>query len=325
MLETQCPSSNADLFLKSTCGWIERVTGTFYSPGIVFISDSVFDMPIAVAGAKVRKRKFNIDLLSLKKEEFDDNCNSCNTGSSGNAFDTLCNITQISLNDVQNFLNHEALASTYFHHSSKLIPKWLKLNALSSNRTHNMYSYIVDLVYAKDLRTMSECSQLVAVTDGLYSVMLYSGSLRVKIDTEFVQLPTTKSSGFCFTLNLCEGKSSPLYIAIPDEAQTMLQSLKFMRDLKNKGWNVTVNSLAISDTKVRVISDQLKQILYWNGNQFFTSNKRNPSVLTNVKFTKLFSKDDTVKTNWIFSGNVHFFHDNINKVRTYVRSYIIRI
>ena len=328
LFHIQCPSSAIKLFLKSTCGWIERET--FYSPGIIFSSDNKFDMPIAIAGAKVRKQKSNINLLSLNKDEFENDCITCSNGSIGNVLESdvqaQCNIMPISLNDVQSFLCHESLASTYFSHSSKLTPKWLKLNALSSNRTHDMHSYMVDLVYPEDLKTMSGCSKLTTATDGIYSVMLYSGSLTVKIDKESVQLQTNKLSSFCFAVNLCEGKSSPLYIAIPDEAQTVLQSLKFMRDLENKGWTVTVSSLVISDFQIREIMNSVmvnSMLMYWNGKDFFKSYKHQPYMLTCVKFNKQFSINDTVKANWVFSGNVIWLHDNINKVRIYahIRTY----
>ena len=288
-------SSGSQIALKSTCGW--SISKKFpYSPGIIFSSVNSFDMPVAIAGAKLRPRSSDI-LFHLNNDEFKSNCTECSDAS-----DEQCKNKPILLNDVQSFLKHESLASTYFFHSSRLTPKWLKLSALSSSRTHDMHSYMVDLVYPQDLITMSECNNLTAVTDGLYSVMLYSGSLRVKIDKETVQFPPSKSSAFCFAVNLCEGKSSPMYIAIPDEAQTVLQSLEFMRNLKIKGWSVTVNSITISDAKIRIMSNEL----------------RDPSVLTNVKFTKLFSKDDTVKANWTFSGDVHLHHDNIKQV--YVRS-----
>ena len=301
LLKKQC-SSGVQVGLKSTCGW-KLSKKVPYTPGIIFSSVNSFDMPVAIAGAKVRPRHSDI-LSNLNNDEFESNCTECS-----NATDKQYN-KPISLNDVQSFLYHESLASTYFSHSSRLTPRWLKLNALSSSRTHDMHSYMVDLVSPEKFKTMGECSKLTTAADGLYSVMLYSGSLRVKIDKESVQLQPSRSA-FCFAVNLCEGKSSPLYIAIPDEAQTVLQSLEFMHDLKNKGWSVAVNSLAISDAKIRVMSDQMKHIRYWNGKQFF---KSDPNVLTNVEFTKLFSKDDTVKANWAFSGDVHLLHDNINQV-----------
>ena len=306
LLQKQC-SSGVQVILKSTCGWKISKKSPF-TTGIIFSSLNSFDMPIAIAGAKVRPRNSEI-LINLNNDEFESNCTECSDTS-----DKQCNNKPVSLNDVQSFLCHESLATSYFFQSSRLTPRWLKLNALSSSRTHDIHSYMVKLVYPENLKTMSGCSKLTTVTDGLYSVMLYSGSLRVKIDKESVRFRPSTSSAFCFAVNLCEGKSSPLYIAIPDEAQTVLQSLEFMNDLKNKGWTVTVNSLAVSDAKIHVMSDNIKHILYWNGKQFFNSYEKDPNVLSNVKFTKVFSKDDTVKANWSFSGDVHLVYDDINQV-----------
>ena len=318
-LHSQCPNS-LQIFLKSSCGW--KANGT-YSPGIIFSSgiDGRFHMPVAIAGAKVKLRKSGIyrDLLNLNNGEFEGNCMDCSNGSDGNVINhnKKCNNNPLSLNDVQSFLCHESLASTYFYHSSRLTPKWLKLNALSSNRTHDAHSYMVDLVYPEEIKIIKECSKLTTVNNGLYSVMLYGGSLEVKIDKESVQFHSDGSK-FCYAVNLCEGASSPLYIAIPDEAQMVLKSTEFMRDLESKGWDIIVNGIALTDSKINVMSDIVKYIPYWNGNQFFISYKRRPNMLTNTEFTKLFSRDDTVKAKWDFSGNVYFFHDNINKVRIYI-------
>ena len=316
MFQIQCPSTSVNpLLLKSTCGWTEK--GIFYSPGVIFSSNSRFDMPIAMAGAKVRLRKFGIDLFSLSKDEFESDCMKCGNESSMES-DTQCSVMPISLNDVQSFLCHESLASSYFHQSSKLIPKWFRLNALSSNRTHDMHSYIVDLVTSDSLKTIGECSKLTTVADGLYSVMLYSGSLTVKVDKEFMQSQSNKSSVFCFAVNLCEGTSSPLYIAVSDEAQTLLQSLEFMRDLYSKGWVVTVNSLVISDSQIgkKKKSNTINSVLYWNGKEYFTSYGQQPNMVTSVKFNKQFSSNDTLKASWVFSGDILWLHDNINKVCT---------
>ena len=317
MFHFKCPSTQASsLILQSTCGWNKR-DNFYYSPGVIFSSDNKFDMPVAIAGAKVRLREDNqvAKLLSLKNEEFESDCTECNYKSSD--VPTRSKVKSLTLNDVQSFLCNESLASTYFHYSSKLIPRWLKLSTLSSNRTHNIHSYIVDLISSDKLKNRGECAKLTTITDGVYSVMLYSGSLRAKIDKEFVQFQSTSFPVFCFAVNLCKGSSSPLYIGIPDEVQTELQSLEFMRDLKSKGWIINVNSLAISDSRIsKMKSNMEKPTSYWNGKEYFTSYRQQPKMVTSVKFSKKFSGDDTVKAYWYFHGDILWLHDNINKVHT---------
>ena len=309
-------SSNVQLMLKSTCDW--STDNPYYSPGIIFSSDNKFDMPISIAGAKVRVRKSNVYLSGLSKDEFESDCDTCRSGNPGDVpgSNAQCSVP-LSLNDVQSFLCHESLASSYFHYSSKLTPKWLKLNALSSNRTHEWHSYIVNLVSSEYVNDISECSQLTTITDGVYSVMLYGGSLKVKVDKEFVELQSDGSIS-CFAVNLCKGSSSPLYIAIPVEAQTILESLSLMRELKSKGWTIAVNSLVISDSQISktLNPDALDPVQYWNGMKFFIPNQQNPNMLFGVKFNKQFSSNDTVKADWDFTGNIVWSHDNINKVCT---------
>ena len=311
LFEIQCPSTSINF--KSTCDWTDK--GIFSSPGIIFSSNGRFDMPIAIAGAKLKIQKFNVDLLGLNKKEFESDCIICNN--------TSCNFMPISLNDVQSFLYHESLASTYFYHSSRLIPKWLKFNSISSNRTHDIHSYIVDMVSSDDLNSISECSRLTTITGGLYSVMLYRGLLTVKVHKEYIQSQSNKSLPFCFAVNLCEGASSPLYIAVPDEAQTYFKSMEFIHDLNSKGWIFTINSLTISDSQIDKKFKTPEPIMYWNGIEYFISFRQQSNVVTSVKFNKEFSSDDTVKAKWVFSGNVLWFHDNINKVCIFTSTFCI--
>ena len=304
-----------ELLLNSTCSWtvIKRQGTIVHSAGIIFGSVNKLNIPIAIAGAKVRQRKSGaLSLTSLSKNEFDKGSNKCNNGSIGNGSksDTHCS-QPLSINDIQSFLCHESLASTYFSQSSKLTPKWLKFKALSSNRTHDIHSYIVKLVNSNDLTTISECSKLTTVTGGLYSVMLYSGSLKVLLHRKSLKLHYNQYSVLCFAVNLCEGDSSPLYIAIPDEVQLILQSSKLMRNLKNKGWTVTINSVVISDSKFKNI--MVEQIEYWNGKEL-RNYKKQPRVLTDIKFSKLFAISNNLKANWAFIGKAYWFHDNINQV-----------
>jgi len=63
-----------------------------------------------------------------------------------------------------------------------------------------------------------------------------------------------------------------------------------------------------------MIPDIVKPIPYWNGEKFSIPSRQQPKMVTHVEFTKLFSSNDGVKAQWVFSGNVYLFHDTFNKV-----------
>ena len=60
---------------------------------------------------------------------------------------------------------------------------------------------------------------------------------------------------------------SPLYITIPNNAQSVLESFQFMQDLKGKGWTTYISSLAISNSTIDV--EPHSKSSYWNGIQYF--------------------------------------------------------
>jgi len=301
-LEFKCPSSDSELLLKSMCGWVTK--GKLHSAGVIFSSIDGFDMPVAIAGAQFITQTTHIDLQGLTTFEFNNGCTAC----TGN-----CEIERLSVNYVQDFLKYDSLAFTYLYQSMELIPNWLKLKVVPSGRIHDFRSYLVYLVYSDNLNRVQECNQLTALTDGLYSILVYTGTLELTLGEETKQYNSNESA-VCFAVNLCEGSSSPIYISISGDAHTVLDSYEFMRDLKSKGWNIIINNFIISDDNVIPISDKASQLSYWNGIEFFSPNLQNLNMITNVEFTKYFSDDTGIEANWKFLGNVQWFHEDFNEV-----------
>ena len=312
-LEFKCPSSDNELLLRSMCGWVTK--GTRHSAGVIFSSIDGFDMPVAIAGAQIFPQTTHIDLQGLTTFEFNHGCVAC-TGS------TNCQVERLSVNIVQDFLEYDSLAFTYLHQSMELIPSWLIMKVLPSGRIHDFRSYLVYLVYSDALNRVQECNGLTALTDGLYSILVYTGNLEVMLDEETRQY-TSNGSTVCFATNLCEGSSSPLYVSISGDAHKVLDSFRFMHDLRSKGWNILINDIILSDTNAIPTFDEVSQLSYWNGIDFISPNLQNPNMNTKVEFTKSFSGDSGVEANWMFFGNVQWFHEDFNDVCTYVCVFII--
>ena len=303
-LDFKCPSSENELLFKSTCGWVTK--GTLHSAGIIFSSIDGFDMPVAIAGAQFFPQMTHIDLQGLTASEFDHGCVACSGASN-------CQVERLSVNLVRDLLEYDSLAFTYLHQSGELIPSWLTMKALSSGRIHDFRSYLVYLVYSDALNRVQECNGLSALTDGMYSILAYTGNLEVTLYEESRQY-TSNGSTVCFATNLCEGSNSPLYISISSDAHTVLDSFGFMQNLRSKGWNILVNNLVLSDTTAIPVVDEVSQISYWNGNDFISSSLQNPNMITNVEFTKSFSGESGVEANWDFMGDMQWFHEDFNDV-----------
>ena len=312
-LDFRCPSSDNKLLFKSTCGWV--IKGTLHSAGVIFSSIDGFDMPVAIAGAQFIPQTTHIDLQGLTTFEFNHGCVAC-TGYRN------CKIERLSVNLVQDFLEYDSLAFTYLYHSMQLIPSWLTLKVLPSGRIHDFRSYLVYLVYSDALNRVQECSGFNALTNGLYSILVYTGNLEVTLDEEIRQYQSNGST-VCFATNLCEGSSSPLYVSISGNAHGVLDSFRFMRDLKSKGWNIIINNVILSD--INVIPSETLQLSYWNGMDFFSPNLQNPNMITEVMFTKSFSVDTGIEASWNFMGNIQLFHDDFNDVCMFIVKYTLYV
>jgi len=314
-LEFRCPSDNNNtLALKSTCGWVTKQLP--HTVGVIFSEYDNFDMPVAIAGAKFESTATTINLQSLNKFEFQSGCIACSTGSVGHVFGPSCQAERISINDIQQFLKYESLAHTYLSQSMSLVPEWFRLKALLSNRSHDVHSYMVDLVYANDIERFQDCSELSALKDGLYSVMFYTGSLEVKLNEEKIQLISDDYTSMCFAVDLCAGATSPLYLTIPNSAHSMIETFDFMQDLKDKGWDSTISYVIISNSS---ILDEVPQHTYWNGNQLFSSNALTPYMVTKVSFNKSLANnndiDNNLKADWSFRGNITWLYEDFDNVR----------
>ena len=306
-LDIKCPNDN-DVFFNSTRTWSTK--GTVNSQGILFSNNNGFLMPIAVAGAKLSKPMEGgpyIDLDSLNIFELTHGCNRQNSDA--------CEDRCLSVNDINDILLYESLAFTYLHQSRALIPKWLRLKARPSNRTvHNLQSYMVTLVYNDGFELLQDCNELTALTNGLYSILIYTGSLDVQLNNETRKLNSSEIP-ICFATNLCEGAKSPLYMTIPNNAQSELESLQFMQDLERKGWTIVINSLAISNSTINV--EPHGKLSYWNGIQYFQPDQVIPNMVATLTFTKSYVNDN-FEVEWHFDGKVELVHKDFNEVRTYV-------
>ena len=312
-LQFRCPPSNTELKLISTCGWVTK--GNVHSAGIIFSTYNGFYMPIAIAGSRLLSQNTYIDVQSLTTFEFNFGCIPCRGGSVGNVFGPPdpCEIEQLSVNDVQSFLNHDSLAFTYLHHSMDLIPNWLWFQILPTNRTYDANSYMVRLHHDDGPELVKECNQLSPLSRGLYSVLVYSGQLRVHLNKQSIKL---KSNEFpvCFSTNLCEGASSPLYITLSTKAQRVIDSFEFMRDLKGKGWNIAIASLAISDTEINTELDEVTQCSYWNGTHYFSLNLQKPNMISSVTFHKILEMSGNIEATLDFAGRIQWIYKNFNEV-----------
>ena len=312
----KCPLESSIVKFRASCGW--NLKG-LYSTGIVFSDNDGLGFPIAIGGIKF---EHNFDLLNLNVFELEDTCISCSGNSLGKIDDSLnsssekeCDIFKPSLNDILSFLESESLAYTYFHHSHKLLPQWLRFNVTSTKRAYTSNSYKVTLVESSEIEALELCNLDRAHSEGLHSVLIYSGALVLTINSEEITyMPKSESDAFCFAVNLCEEKMSPLSISIPNDAKHDLQSLNIF----NTGsWKVDFNSISISNHIIPLQQHKKLTGTFWNGDKDLVVNLQDINMVLDVNISYSSWIED-IAVHFSFAGKMYLLSDDIEMVFAYL-------
>ena len=266
----QCPNGGQTLAFDATCSWRQQ-SNMHFVPGIVFSNLNELILPASISGTELEFSNNIVSLNQLNTANLNEPCAECRA--IGKRNDSNCSITfKPTIADINDFLNTESLAYSYFYYTNSLYPSWLKLLPVNSNsRTHDTNSYQVTLVDSNRLSDISGCENLPIIEAGLYSVLQYSGTLNVSIPSigsHNIYTPSDDTTPLCFAVNLCAGSTTPFYIGIPTEAQSFFTTLPFIQYVMNNGWYITTEALAVGNKYD--VRDRLANFKYWDGIQDFT-------------------------------------------------------
>ena len=311
-LAYKCPLESSIVKFSASCGW--NLKG-LYSTGIVFSDNDGLGFPIAIGGIKF---EHNFDLLSLNVFELEDTCMSCSGNSLGKIDDSLnssveeeCNDFKPSLNDIISFLESESLAYTYLHYSHELLPQWLRFNVTLTKRAYTSSSYKVTLVESSEIEALELCNLDKAHSAGLNSVLIYSGALVLTINSEeIIYMPKSESGAFCFAVNLCEGRMSPLSISIPNDVKHSLQSMSIFN---TNSWNVIFNSISISNQIIPMQQRKKQTETFWNGDKDLVTNLQDFNMVFDVNMSySSWIKD--IDVYFSFEGKMYLLNEDIEMV-----------
>ena len=326
-LSYQCPNGGQTLAFDATCNW--RQSGNMhFVPGLVFTNLNELILPASISGTELEFSNNIVSLNQLNTADLNEPCAECRVISRGNDSITNvggdCSITfRPTIADINDFLNTESLAYSYFYYTNSLYPSWLKLLPINGNsRTHDTNSYQVTLVDGNGLNDISGCQNLPVTEAGLYSVLQYSGALNISIpsiSSHNIYTPSDDSTPLCFAINLCAGSATPFYIGIPTEAQPFYTTLPFIQSLMDNGWHVNTEALAITVGSGYLnvdIADRLIGFQYWDGVQDLTVSDYFSRISLAVESTvnKNFTKEDLLCT-LEFEGKSFIQYYDLNEVR----------
>ena len=129
--------------------------------------------------------------------------------------------------------------------------KYVGTPLTSTMRAHTSNNYKVTLVESTEVEALEACNITTAYTDGLYSVLIYSGILNITVNSEEISYrPDSQSDALCFAINLCEGTTSPLSISVTKDANDLISELEFMKSFKAANWDINFHSISISNSMI---------------------------------------------------------------------------
>ena len=315
-----CPNS-ASVSVLSSCS-LSNINGALLTEGIVFSTGSGLNLPLAIAGARLRILGDDIlvDQLSSSERSGDSlNCSLC-----GSLAGNLGNLTGLSpdqcdefgpvVSDIKDFLSSESLAFTYLIESRPLIPSWLNLVPIDNpTRGFGLNAYQVDLQREVVVNTIETCSNIPGITTGLHSLLHYSGLLDITITDLFSDTftPPVTNTPICFAVNLCEGATSAFHIGLPQSARQFLNNnLNFLgANFDIAGITMTTSlPLQIFPPNLPLFTQQ-----YWNGRNRFIPTFMDLDIAFTGTLTIPYQMNNLL-IDLSFSGILTFGVDNFDQV-----------
>ena len=254
------------IVFQSSCDWTST-TDSLTTSGIVFSSVNRFYLPISVAGLSISENR-----LSLS----DTDCGSCpgltplNEITVSNSQDQVCYLHNSTASDATEFVSKQSLETTFISTiQDSLLPIWLRLSVPSDDgrQTLEQADLLVDIIKDEDLINNLFCPHMIIDSTGYFALLLHNGALKVELQSSYETQAFTsppRGSYYCIGVNLCLDSSSPVYIGIPPSAQSAIQSISFISEYVNKGWNLTFLSTIIRNLNSQT-AGMVSKINYWNG------------------------------------------------------------
>ena len=326
-LSYQCPGSSLNkVYFVSGCEWSQN-SGGQVSPGVVFVASRDLSLPLSISGIGI-SNSFDFTLPQSSGP-----CEYCETNRpidprrlahfcmrDPNQARCVCPpYYQFMTADIPDFLNARSLALTYLQKIQPLFPSWVQSVSVDLDTANPFvdafaaYEYNTELVPAVDISRIDGCENIETTDRGLYSVLRYARTISATIDGQTLHYsdssnPPVVGEPMCFAINLCQGASSPLYIELSPETHTVLVS-EFLREYVNRGWEITIPSVALLEIGLIVTPAFNFGGQYWNGIVFTLPDIPLTFDMTMNTQSNAYFTSGHLRIKMEFSGKVHYSYE----------------
>ena len=271
----ECPMTTDAVSFLSTCSWTES-NNAYETYGIVFARFRMLAIPLSISGIEI---DYNMGMISTRLSEAS-SCEACDANMNNVVNPSQLRIPERSRNcyyypirpeDTVDLLSSYALANTFIHRVSPLLPSRLGVSLLepTSGKTpsFNDGDFSTALVEMEEVSNIEGCDHIHPDSPGLYAILRYAGSYNIQLRVyDEVQSHSTSGELVCLAVNLCMGMDSPVYIQLPRMLQTAISELNLLKPYKDADWAYSLDTATFYPTKKPVeISGT-----YWNGTSTYT-------------------------------------------------------
>ncbi|XP_033096566.1 uncharacterized protein LOC117100842 [Anneissia japonica] len=266
----------SDLQFISTEKW-DDINAAVETNGIVAVTTDTFELPLNLNGYSTTNT-YNI------KATYPANCQS----------------KDITLNDVQDFVQLNSLYRTYTRQLERILPDWITFISTNIDPEKSKASLSSLILSGKKLKSIKWCSSAPVINDGQYSVyLLYKTELI--IGGRHVSLPLPPYKGkYCFIVGVCNITSGTFMMMFPEGSRDLLSYIND-RDFDDS-IDVEVSSLAFSTSNML------------NPNGQYCQDDDKISIFANLQYTYIINQ--TVYARLEGSGDVHVNLDETTQLFT---------
>ena len=151
-----------------------------------------------------------------------------------------CSDMRLSVEDLMEFVQKEALSKSFMSYFSDQLPLWINVKVGENSDLFDIRNTLASLVKAKDAHILHPICKFPIGSNA--AVVLYRPLLNYNIFLENEKL-SLSSKGSCFVIDICQ---TGVFLTLSHKATKKVHTLQLMQDMADGGWEVLVSSFGFT-------------------------------------------------------------------------------
>ena len=152
----------------------------------------------------------------------------------------VCPNIQLTAADMMEFIQKDALPTSFLRYISDHLPLWLNVEVREDNNLFDLNNAMANIIQAKNAHASNPVCKFPVINQS--PVVLYEPTISYNLLLENEQL-SLSSKGSCFVIGVCETWAS---LALSQKSISKVHRMKLMQDMAHAGWEVVVSSFGFT-------------------------------------------------------------------------------